>query len=257
MENRFHNNPAEGQEGWGAYVSPPVYPQNLGKLCVDVRKLLPELLENDGSIRPEMASAIYGHLAICPGCARELDEMQQLAARIDALPQVDLPMDYSELIMHKIQTQTHTIYSAQQAEGGQAAVRQVTRAIGTPLQSRTVTETVTQTGVTVWQRLTLGALFSGILTFLLASTWGRQMLGATAATASAWLEQVGDMVARVPVLGGLIGLIVLALSQASQLLSETYQSLGGMALEGLVIDIALGALIFGVVRRNNRQRVGV
>lgn len=258
MENRFQHNSPEEQEGWGAYVTPPVYGSELGKLCVDVRKLLPELLENDGGVRPEMATAIYGHLAVCPGCAREFDEMQQLVNQIEALPEVDLPMDYSSLIMRRIQAQPETIHhDAHATAGGQAAVRQVTKAVGTQTETRTTSGVVTQAGVSAWQRLSLGALLSGLLTFFLSSAWGREMLGATSATVAAWLEQVGDMVSRIPILGYVIGLILVVLSEAGQLLSETYQSLGSLAVQGLAIDIALGALVYGVVRRQRQHRAGV
>src|SRR5258708_1114651 len=65
MENRFeHSQPEE--QGWGAYVTPPRYtgPEHTEPsvrrtqtgLCARVVEMLPALLENDGDIRPEMAT---------------------------------------------------------------------------------------------------------------------------------------------------------------------------------------------------------
>src|SRR5438067_387098 len=101
MENRFEHTPPEEQQGWGAYATPPPYPDQQNSyhselpqgmnLCARVRDMLPSLLENDGEIRPEMAAALYGHLAVCPGCAREFEEMQRVVAVLEALPPAEMP----------------------------------------------------------------------------------------------------------------------------------------------------------------------
>jgi hypothetical protein len=235
--------------------------------------MLPDLLENDGSVRPEMATAIYAHLAVCPDCAHEFDQMQRVIARVEALPPAEMPMDYSGLIMQRIQAQAEatqkdrtvvrqvraTTVPADQVAAKPVATVTVTQSVGSQTRSRQSVETVTQTGAQLWQRLTLGAMLSGILAFFLNSGWGRQMLGVNVATAGAWLEQLGEAISRVPVLGGIAGLIISALAQASGLLNETYHSLGAAAVWGLAVDIALGGLAYGVVltRRQREQRLGV
>jgi hypothetical protein len=274
MENRFENSPPE-EQNWGAYATPPTYRSRQTGLCADVCRMLPDLLENDGSVRPEMATAIYAHLAVCPDCAREFDQMQRVIARVEALPPAEMPLDYSGLIMQRIQAQT------QETQQKRAVVRQVrtvtapadqTATASKPVATVTVTPsvasqtrshqtaaTVTQTGAQLWQRLTLGAMLSGILAFFLNSAWGRQMLGVNVATAGAWLEQVGEAISRVPILGGIAGLIFSALTQASGVLSETYHALGAVAARGLALDIAMGGLAYWFVltRRQREQRLGV
>jgi predicted anti-sigma-YlaC factor YlaD len=248
--------------------------------------MLPDLLENDGSVRPEMATAIYAHLAVCSGCAREFDQMQRVIARIEALPPAEMPMDYSGLIMQQIQAKVEAKSEAKtDAHGAKTAARSFPNTVSAAQTlSKTVTPTArpvgvsttvqttasrlsseqqsqltTQTGVQVWQRLTIGAMLSGMLAFFLNSAWGRQMLGVNLANATAWLEQIGESMSRMPVMGGIVGLVFSALAQTSGLLSETYHSLGSLAARGLALDIAMAALAYYYVlnRRQREQRLGV
>src|SRR5579872_4521143 len=114
MENRFEHLPPEENQGWGAYATPPTPPgqqhnqqasqPSSSALCARVRDSLPYLLENDGEISPQMATALYGHLSVCAGCAREFDEMQQVVHLVETLGQAELPMDFSVRIMRHIQS---------------------------------------------------------------------------------------------------------------------------------------------------------
>jgi hypothetical protein len=279
MENRFENSPPE-EQGWGAYLTPPgLHAQRTG-LCADVCKLLPDLLENDGSVRPEMATAIYAHLAVCSDCADEFDQMQRVIARIEALPPAEMPMDFSGLIMRRIQEQAETVHSAQHAPrqaavptGARATVtitrrpeaqqqkgtQTVAQTAATRLGTDTKTYAATQTSAQLWQRLSAGALLTGVMSFFLSSAWGRQMLGVNLANATAWLEQIAESISRVPVLGWMAGLIFSALAQASGMLSETYHTLGALVVRGLVLDIAMGVLAYYylLTRRQREQRLGV
>jgi predicted anti-sigma-YlaC factor YlaD len=284
MENRFENSPPE-EQGWGAYATPPVYSSQRTGLCADVCKMLPDLLENDGSVRPEMAAAIYAHLAVCPGCAHEYDQMQRVIARIEALPPAEMPMDFSGLIMRRIQeqpqaaqadravarqtappsgarasviitTRPETKQTAQQAQQtGQTATQTTASRLGSSTRATVGAQTEAQ----LWQRLSAGALLAGVLSFFLNSAWGRQMLGVNLANATAWMEQIAESVSRIPILGWLAGLIFSALAQASGLLSETYHNLGTLAVRGLILDIAMGVLAYYYVltRRQREQRLGV
>ncbi len=135
MENRFEHTPPEGQGGWGAYVTPPAVPgqqqNNAGAtetqaqvgLCAHVQDLLPALIENDGQIRPEMATTLYGHLAVCKACAREFAEMKRVIQMLAALPPAEMPMDYSGLIMSRIQTEMLSVPGLVAPHPTQAAAR--------------------------------------------------------------------------------------------------------------------------------------
>jgi hypothetical protein len=241
--------------------------------------MLPDLLENDGSVRPEMATAIYAHLAVCPGCSHEYDQMQRVIARIEAMPPAEMPMDFSGVIMRRIQEQAETVHRGRavtrqettpspQSKSGARATVTVTRSAGsqtgvqttvTRMTSGMQSHTVMQTGTQFWQRLSLAAMLSGILAFFLNSAWGRQMLGVNVGNAAGWMEQIAESVSRVPILGWMAGLIFSALAQASGMLSEAYHTLGALVVRGLVIDIAMGVLAYYYVltRRQREQRLGV
>ncbi len=278
MENRFENNPP-GENNWGDYVSQPDYNLQTGglndssqaTLCVRVRVMLPPLLENDGSVRPEMAAAIYGHLTICPDCAQHFDDMQRVVALMEALPPADMPQDFSALIMARIQIQALSIDSAVVGSENQSipqaldALERVSTARTGKSTTRTASTsgtysthenaTIVQERTHFWERLTAGGILSGILAYFLSTAWGRQMLGANVATASVWLEQMNVLLQKVPVLAWIIGLVVSTLSQANGMLSETYQSLGAMAVRGLVFDIAICAVAYYyMMTRQQRER---
>ena len=122
MENRFENTPPEEKQGWGAYATPPPYPgqkstpeqtNNLPVLpqdltmCHLVREKLPYLLENtDGDILSvDTVRALYGHLSVCATCSHEFDEHQRIISCLHALPQVQMPMDFTGAIQRRIQVQ--------------------------------------------------------------------------------------------------------------------------------------------------------
>jgi len=283
MENRFEHSPPE-EQGWGAYASPPKYGLRNTGLCADVRKMLPDLLENDGSVRPEMATAIHAHLAICRGCSRDYDQMQRVIARIEAMPPAELPMDFSSLIMQQILAQSGTeravtvpqsraqpplslsqsdqsVFDRKLASPISAAMSAsaVTSVVAREMVSGQRSHSNSQVGAQLWQRCTVGALLSAILAFFLNNAWGRQMLSVNVGTATSWLDQIGESMSRLPVLGGIAGLVFSALAQASGLLSETYHSLGSLAVRGLALDIAMGALAYYYVltRRQRERRLGI
>ena len=283
MENRFEHSPPE-EQGWGAYASPPKYGLRNTGLCADVRKMLPDLLENDGSVRPEMATAIHAHLAICRGCSRDYDQMQRVIARIEAMPPAELPMDFSSLIMQQILAQSGTeravtvpqsraqpplslsqsdqsVFDRKLASPISAAMSAsaVTSVVAREMVSGQRSHSNSQVGAQLWQRCTVGTLLSAILAFFLNNAWGRQMLSVNVGTATSWLDQIGESMSRLPVLGGIAGLVFSALAQASGLLSETYHSLGSLAVRGLALDIAMGALAYYYVltRRQRERRLGI
>lgn len=302
MENRFEHLPPEEQQGWGAYVTPPPLPgqqhsqpsnQSLSSsLCARVREALPALLENDGEINPQMASALYGHLSLCPGCAHEFDTLQQVIQVVEALEPAELPMDFSARIMQRIQSRPAPAHTASNeavvrpfvvssSESSAAVPHAETKTahsapgLNTSLSAgigkmRRETESVvgaslleeqellTKTSVHAWERLTLAGLLSTVMTVFLMTTWGGQVLVTNLSEMLSWLGQVGETLRRVPLLGALFAVMFSALSQIGNLLSETYRSLGVLAARGLALDVALCAGIYYlfVLRRQRGQMHG-
>ncbi len=142
MENRFENTPPEEKQGWGAYATPPPYPgkkstpeqaNNLpvlphdATMCDRVREKLPFLMENsDGEIAADTSRALYGHLSVCETCSREFDDHHRMASYLDAIPQMQLPMDFTGAIQRRIQLQ------AMSPQGEAVVSPAATRAFGTP-----------------------------------------------------------------------------------------------------------------------------
>lgn len=292
MENRHtENTPPEEQQGWGAYATPPPLPGQQNRLhselspdmslCARVRERMPDLLENDGSIRPEVAHAIYDHLAVCPGCAREFEEMGQVIRAIASLGQVQMPADYSGLIMRRIQLEygpagqgapPRPTFAASSLDfGGAANVTPeiAASAAATTAQTTAVTVSRTQTHVglgtlvlphvNTWERLTLTGIFSALTALLFSTGWGRQMLGANLASVQAWFGQIGEALRRTPVLNWLVASILATLAQAGDLLNDTAHSLGGTAAINLALEIAVCASIgfFLLARRKPGQMRGI
>jgi predicted anti-sigma-YlaC factor YlaD len=221
-------------------------------LCVRVREKLQLLLENDPEIKPDMVTALYGHLAVCAECSGEFQTMRRLVNMMETLPTAELPMDYSAQIMQRIQagaipaalpvevSASRPTLAASSLASGEAAVH------STRLQ--TGQQSITQTGMTTqlttkaafWQRLLLSVALSGLFVYLLASNWGRQMLGVNLETARIWLSQISDHLGPVPALGPLVGGIGAALLSLNEALSYTFAAVGSMAAQTLALEVALG-----------------
>lgn len=281
MENRFeHINPEEKQ-GWGAYATPPPYssinpqqrPDGVAVLqCGTVRDNLQPFLENDGTIAPEMWSMINRHLAGCVRCAREYDTLRHLIAVLDALPPAPLPMDYSGIIMRRIQSEmkpyaTETPPNPMQAaslpRGGEAAVsaddrplfRQAVVASGLNAGPAAVFpqrvgfdiqygRTARFCGAT-WERLALAGVLGLLLLAFLSTPWVREMLLAN-------LEQVRSLLRgallgvernAVPALGSMLNIGVAALSGLGGALAETFRAMSGLTAQALVMDGVVCAVI--------------
>ena len=229
-------------------------------LCDRVRDKLQLLLDNDPDIRPEMATALYGHLAVCSECAVEFAAMRRMVNLLETLPSMDLPIDYSPHVMRRIQAGAVTVApaKAQVAPGPTYAASSLVSGGVATHEKRRVTNTLAvnktgETGLAFWQRLLVSVALSGLFVYLLASEWGRQMLGDNLEAARAWLSQLGEHLERVPVLGALIISLGAALSSVNEALSHTFNTLGGMAAQTLAIELSLGfavCLLIAARRRN-------
>ncbi len=47
----------------------------------------------DGELSPELRTVVEDHLADCPACARQCEELRQTAALLGTLPRVNAPAD--------------------------------------------------------------------------------------------------------------------------------------------------------------------
>jgi len=253
MENRFENIPPEEKLGWGAYATPPpipghkpaaeqlntrpVLPQDLS-MCDRVRDKLPNLMENsDGEMSADTVRALYGHLSVCASCSKDFDDQQRIAQYLDAIPMVQMPMDFTGAIQRRIQIQTISPQT-------QAVVSPATsRAFGTPASSTqnsssaaigkrsltsgaavisTLKKTKTSTTLQISQiesglmrRFTSGGITSAIMASFVSSAWGREMLVQNITAVRAWLDQIAAAFGRIPVFGRLALLAFTALAQAA------------------------------------------
>ncbi|HLV81456.1 MAG TPA: hypothetical protein VKT32_14310 [Chthonomonadaceae bacterium] len=287
MENRhLENTPPDEQPGWGAYATPPTTPPGVPgntlwggpnkaeqmRLCDKVRDLLPSLLENDGEIRPEMAATLYGHLSACPGCAQEFNEMQRVVMLLESLRPAPMPADYSERIMRRIRAELGPLperagplppsaASSIFGEAAETASKETERAVATALAPSKLREEglLALPDLRLWERLTLTGVFSALMAFLLSTAWGREMLGSSLESIQAWFAQIGEVLRRVPVLSWLAAAVFAALAQASELLEETYRSLGGTETLHLGMEVAILATIgcFLVARKRYGRMRGI
>ncbi len=271
MENRFDNDRPEERLDWGRYATPPPRPgekhsppenetaqrKTVSSLCDRVRDTLPALLENDGGIRPEMATAIRAHLSGCADCTREYKQLQRLATLIEQMPLAELPQDFAPLIMRQIERMAPPVLSAHSApvNATQAIIQTATKSRTQTTQTLTATQVVASR-LNLLQRLFLSAMLSVLLGFFLASAWGRQMLGVNCAAAGAWLAQAGDAIRSIPVLGWAAAGAFAALTQAGDSLHAAYHSLGQAAVSGLAFDAALGGAACAFVLGRQRMQSG-
>jgi hypothetical protein len=290
MENRFEHEPPEERQDWGAYVQPPAYPgqsnnkamdAHLQNLCARVQEMLPHLLENDGEIRPEVASMVYAHIAVCLRCAQDFAEMQRVIAMVEALAPPEMPMDFSAIIMQRIQTEFSPARSdipirplraassvasgeaavnndvVQQQETPQTTVRIVSNEVSQTLSSKLDQKqtSLTKTASQLWQRITGFGLLVAVLGFFLLSDWGRQALGLNMEAATSLFGQIGAAVNGVPLIGAIVELVGRVLTQVSGILHETYRTLGATTTLGLALDLGICAIgyYFIVARKNHRQ----
>lgn len=283
MENRFEKKEEEKQD-WGAYVKPPqtsrpsqeseASAQSSGEqllrfeprseapsaLCDLVREHLPALVENDGTIRPEQAAAMFAHLTICRDCAREFDELNRIVSVLNSLPLSPLPHDYSGLIMQRIEREMGGLYplmelppnSATSSWTGEAANQ--TSRNETALGANSLAGILSQTALPLWQRVVaLGAFFATLLLFL-SSEWGRATLDASLGTVEDWFRQIARATAEIPLLGWITAEAFSSLSQSARLLEETYLHIGANAMRGVFLDTAIVTGVYFIYQGRNRKK---
>ncbi|MDE2126229.1 MAG: hypothetical protein KGJ62_06540 [Armatimonadetes bacterium] len=112
MANRFEHGSQEDQNAWGNYASQPVYglgaaanSEHALSLCLRVSELLPALAEQDQQIRPEMRSALLGHLAVCPACTLEFNEINRVIHLLSSVSPLPTPTDFASIVSAHIRSE--------------------------------------------------------------------------------------------------------------------------------------------------------
>jgi len=221
-------------------------------LCDRVREKLQSLLDNDPSLRPEMTTALYGHLAVCPECSEEFSVMRNMVNLLETMPSIELPIDYSSQIMRRIQSGAVTISDSKgtAAPGPTFATSSlVSEGVATHemrLSASSVSKSTLATGLrgetqTTGLNKILGSVaLTGVFIYLLACDWGRNMLGVSLEAAKVWLTQIGDHLARVPVLGAIVVSLSAALASMNEAIGHTFSTVGSVAAQTLAIEVSLG-----------------
>ncbi len=237
--------------------------QNVG-LCDRVRDKLQPLLDKDAGIGPELTAALYGHIAICKECASEFSAMRSMVNLLETMPAAELPIDYSAQIMRRIQTgglAVPTTYEQMAAGPSFAASSIVSGGVATHethiAQRRLSSETQSlthpvETRASLLQRLIASVALSGMFVYLLASDWGRQMLGVNVEAARLWLTQIGRHLEQAPLFGGLVVSLSVALAGVNDALGHAFSALGGVAAQTLALEVSLGLAAYMMVNARRR-----
>ena len=237
-------------------------------LCDRVRDKLQPLMENDPGVSPELATQLYGHLSVCTECAAEFSTMRSMVNLLETLPPAELPIDYSMQIMRRIQTGeiaapaakaqaiVRPTFAASSVVSEGVATHEMRSAAAATLTSRTMSMAQsTETRQRFWQRLIGSVALTGMFVYLLASEWGRQMLGVNMETARVWLSQIGEHLEQVPVLGALIISLGAALAGVNEALGHTFFALGSVAAQTLALELSLG--LAACMMLNARRRTSI
>ena len=307
MENRFEQSPEE--QGWKSSTPPahgwknpppmPAVPAALSgqsaevgqqatrdQLCAWVCEKLSDMLDNDGSVRPEQAAGIYAHLAICRHCAQQWDEMQRVVMLVEKMPLADLPRDFSAPIMQRIanpntppprrallpqtvmQASADAVVAANSQgvthDGAQSKLKVTPAQTGTRQNSLLRRSQTQQTNSEAQQtrvsrqselltRMTAGGACSSALAYLLSLGWMRQLLSLNVTTSSAWFGQCGDILRGVPLLTWVAGLIFSAFAQLNSMLGETYHVMRTAVVMGLALDVVICVAAYSFLTARRRE----
>jgi len=236
-------------------------------LCDRVREKLQPLMDNDPGIRPEMATALYGHLAVCSECSAEFAAMRSMVNLLETMPPAELPIDYSAQIMRRIQSGAFAVPAAKEQNTvvptfaassivSEGVAAHETRSAENRLSSKTLTMTRSvETRQSFLQRLIGSVALSGMFIYLLASEWGRQMLGVNVETARAWLTQIGEHLEQAPVFGAIIVNLSAALASVNDALGHTFSALGSVAAQTLALELSLGLAACFMIEARRRATI--
>lgn len=257
MENRHENTSSEQQQTWQTrYVPPPsTHYQNpvtpntetvesnqtqhntsQAYLCERVQEKLQALIENDPQIKPEMATALYGHLAVCADCVRVYESLKRVVELLDSIPMMELPVDYSLSIMRKIEEgnlqpgasprPTYATSSlgfggvAEKAEMQSTPLQAVASPISVQERKQYSPTNSTSQGVNL-PRMLMAVALAATIAFLSCMEWGRAALAVNIDAVRTALQNLGGAIEAVPLLGDLVKAVTVSLLQIEQTLAKS------------------------------------
>lgn len=230
MESRFKHN-QEGEERQNLYSPSSYLPSNTGTVCAQIHNALPEMMENDSSLKPEEVIAIQAHLTVCSSCAREYRQMQQIIIQLESVPLLEPPEDYSIQIEQKIfqsslinKVDSNTI---------------LTQSLGTYTSECTLKRRDIFSGF---------MLLAPTLFLMLGGTGFTAWLNDFPALAAHWSAQVGSSLGSLPLLGGLLNPIFASVKMLCNSDMRLLSATDGYAMLGLTVNILLAAMLWNSLR---------
>ncbi len=173
-----------------------------------VRSRLPDLLEDDGSVMPDEAVALHGHMAVCSSCKREFRQMQQVVASIESLPLLDLPIDLAAKVHDDIVARSLKPRPTEQDPASQRTRFSVDGQAGASSLSFTAVERQNVNSVTTAAQHQVN-LRSTIISLLVvigiaAMPWCRAAMGVNFEVARRAIASLGHLSVHVPVVGWVV-----------------------------------------------------
>lgn len=248
MGHSFYN-PEEHPNQQPLYRAPFQEELQAGELCLQVQRYLPEIVENDGTLSPEQAIVLNAHLAICSYCSTEFARMRQVILYLEQLPMLEPPEDFSDTVLKQLPKSPPPVPPVARTLQG-AAIPEENKPF---LESKAFFQEAKRvSGISSRMRLILGAVFVGIILFLLMSPWGRSVLGANVDVSCSALNRIAFTLSKIPFFGWLVSRVVFALAQCMETLVQIWQAGGSPVVAGALFDIALLGACAALAR--NRQR---
>lgn len=235
-------------------------------LCDRVREKLQALLENDPGILPEMATALKGHLMVCPDCNVEFNQLRNMVNLLETMPTAEPPTDYSKLIMQRIQGIVPARATVSAPVSGQK--RAVTRDPSYAASSDRLGEAANLTmSLPVAVRLVhplrresdlLARRLSAVslafmLAFLMDSAWARQMIALNLDTVRGSAVAFANLLGRVPVVGALTAFVAGAFIGLDRAVGTAFATLTQSPALALAVEAAAIVSLLGILSMRTRR----
>ncbi len=207
-----------------------------------VRSRLPDLLEDDGSVRPDEAVALHGHMAVCSSCKREFRQLQQVVASIERLPLLEPPLDFAATVHNDIisrslrpasTTSDPTANQSQTDADGQAGTSSLSL---NAVERQNLRSSTSASSHQINLRSTIISLL--VVIGIMAMPWCRTAMGANFEVASQAISSLGHLTLHVPVLGWAVTLAAAVLTNIVEGAAAAFAASPAM-VAGYVFDLAL------------------
>lgn len=244
MENRFEPNRQDAQSA--PRYQPLARTEQLGSLCLGVRSRFPDLLEDDGSVRPDEAIALHGHMAVCQTCKQEYVRMQQVVTSIETLALLDPPVDFAAKVHDEIVSRSLKVLLVaepgnEQRSQPNATNHSTNRTITVATAEKTALHSSTSSKTrAINLRSTIISLL--VVISILAMPWCRTAMGVNFEFARQAMHQLGQFTAEIPVIGWVVNLAAMILiniaSGAGAAVAGSSPLLAGYVLDTLLVTAA-------------------